>query len=59
MAEEMIRDAECSVITFGPEIPNEAPAGLETILFATDFYRYSGHGGGYMRGRWPNAALRG
>lgn len=37
MAEEMIRVAECPVLTVGPEVSNEAPSALNNILCATDF----------------------
>jgi len=57
MAEEMIRDAECPVITVGPEISGEAP-GLETILYATDFSRDSGHAALYARSLAERGASR-
>lgn len=58
MAEEMIRDAECPVLTVGPEISSEAPAGLETILYATDFSRDSAHAALYARSLVERSASR-
>jgi nucleotide-binding universal stress UspA family protein len=58
MAEEMIRDAECPVLTVGPEISSEAPAGLKTILYATDFSRDSTHAALYARALAERSALR-
>jgi nucleotide-binding universal stress UspA family protein len=58
MAEEMIRDAECPVLTVGPEISSEAPAGFETILYATDFSPDSTHAALYARSLAERSALR-
>lgn len=58
MAEEMIRDAECPVLTVGPEISGEAPSGLKTILYATDFSRDSTHAAWYARALAERSALR-
>jgi nucleotide-binding universal stress UspA family protein len=58
MAEEMIRDAECPVLTVGPEISSEAPAGLKTILYATDFSRESAHAALYARALTERSALQ-
>ena len=38
-AEEVIRNAECPVLTVGPnaKIPSDAPLAFQTIVYATDF----------------------
>lgn len=43
IAEEVLREAECPVITVGPHVAfwKENHAGLRKILFATDFREYS------------------
>ena len=58
VAEEMIRVAKCPVLTVGPEISNEAPAGLGIILYATDFSRDSAHAALYARSLAERSASR-
>lgn len=58
LAEEMIRDAACPVLTVGPEISSEARAGLETILYATDFSLDSGHAALYAQSLAQRSASR-
>ena len=58
MAEEMIRVAECPVLTVGPEIYNEGPSALKDILCATDFSPDSAHAVLYARSLAERSASR-
>jgi len=37
IAEEIIREAPCPVLTVGPQVIAEASAGVHSIVYATDF----------------------
>lgn len=43
VAEEIIRDADCPVLTVGPESAHEPPAVIGSILYATDFSQDSSY----------------
>jgi nucleotide-binding universal stress UspA family protein len=48
-AEQLIRNAECPVLTVGPNVkpPSEAPLVFQTIVYATDFSAEAAKAAGY------------